>query len=68
MLLDAGRAAEAEAVYRCDLEQYPSNGWSLYGLAESLCRQGREADSVYAEQGFRTVWARADVELTASRL
>ena len=67
VLLDADHAAEAEAVYRRDLEQYPSNGWSLYGLAESLRRQGREADSVYAEQGFRSVWARADVELTASR-
>jgi tetratricopeptide (TPR) repeat protein len=67
VLLDAGRAAEAEAVYRLDLEQYPSNGWSLWGLSESLRRQGRDADSAWAERGFQSAWARADVELAASR-
>ncbi len=67
VLLDAGRAAEAEAVYRTDLEQYPSNGWSLYGLARSLRRQGDDAKAEWAQKGFETAWARADVELSASR-
>ncbi|MDJ0847543.1 MAG: hypothetical protein QNK04_04075 [Myxococcota bacterium] len=66
-LLESGRADEAEAVYRKDLEQYPANGWSLYGLARSLEAQGRSADAQWAEGGYRTAWARADVELTASR-
>ncbi|HSM10061.1 MAG TPA: hypothetical protein VK827_00620, partial [Lysobacter sp.] len=33
MLLDAGRATEAEAVYREELARNPDNGWSLHGLA-----------------------------------
>jgi tetratricopeptide (TPR) repeat protein len=67
LLLEAGRAAEAEKVYRADLAQYPANGWSLYGLARSLEAQDRDAETTWAHQGFRNAWARADVELTASR-
>jgi tetratricopeptide (TPR) repeat protein len=67
VLLQAGRAPEAEAVYRRDLEQYPKSGWSLFGLAESLRVQGRGADADWAARGFRTAWARADVALGASR-
>jgi tetratricopeptide (TPR) repeat protein len=67
VLLSAGRASEAEAVYRADLDKYPSNGWSLFGLAQSLDAQGREADAAWARQGFETAWARADVELETSR-
>ncbi len=66
VLLGAGRAAEAAAVYREDLEQFPANGWSRFGLAESLAAQGDPA-SDDAQAAFREAWARADVELTASR-
>ena len=68
LLLDAGRSSEAEAVYREDLRQYPKNGWSLLGLAQSLRAQGEDAKADWAQQGFETAWARADVELTRSRL
>ncbi len=67
VLLEAGKAERAEAVYRKDLEQYPKNGWSLKGLALSLEAQGRSADASWADGGFRAAWSRADVELTASR-
>ncbi|MEN8181527.1 MAG: hypothetical protein ABFS46_03215 [Myxococcota bacterium] len=67
VLLSGDRAVEAEAVYRRDLEQYPANGWSLYGLSESLEAQGKAADATWARTGFENAWARADVELTASR-
>ena len=30
---DTGRPAEAEEVYLRDLERFPENGWSLFGLA-----------------------------------
>ncbi len=35
-LLAAGQPAQAERVYREDLQRYPDNGWSLGGLALAL--------------------------------
>lgn len=67
VLLTAGRSAEAEQVYRKDLEQYPDNGWSLYGLSRSLQAQGRKKDAEAATERFKKSWSKADVELTASR-
>ena len=67
VLLEAGRPAEAEAVYRKDLVYHPQNGWSLFGLMQSLKAQhkAKEADAVGRQ--FETVWAEADVTLTGSR-
>jgi len=67
VLLRAGRAREAEQVYREDLAQNPDNGWSLYGLTQSLRAQGKTAEASRAEASFRKAWARADVQLSASR-
>lgn len=65
-LLAAGDAAGAEAVYRQDLEVYPRNGWSLFGLIQSLEAQGKEAAAEQAQ--FDQIWARADITLTGSRM
>lgn len=67
VLLAAGRAEEAELAYRQDLVDHPQNGWSLFGLAQSLREQGstKEADEV--QQQFEQVWADADVKLASSR-
>ena len=67
VLLQAGRAAEAEAVYWEDLRRYPHNGWSLFCLAQSLRSQGKNEEAALAEQRFQKAWAQADVKLTASR-
>src|SRR5205085_6311779 len=40
-LMKTGKFAEAEQVYRADLKKLPNNGWSLYGLADSLRKQGK---------------------------
>ncbi len=64
-LLTAGRSAEAEEVYMTDLEQYPRNGWALYGLMQALEAQGKDASEVRGR--FEKIWAQADVTLTASR-
>lgn len=60
-LLAAGRAAEAAEVFRADLARFPANGWSLYGLAESLRRQGRRAEALRVQTQFRAAWADADL-------
>ncbi|HSO83253.1 tetratricopeptide repeat protein [Thiocapsa sp.] len=67
-LLAAERPAEAEAVYRKDLEIYPDNGWALVGLGQSLAAQGRTADAQAARQRFLQVWSEADIEIEGSRL
>lgn len=66
VLLEAGHATEAEAVYRRDLEHNPHNGWSLFGLAEALRAQDREREADEVEQRFVKAWQSADVELDAS--
>ena len=43
-----GRYAEAEQVYREDLARLPDNGWSLYGLAESLRAQKKDPEEAKA--------------------
>ncbi len=67
MLLNAGRATEAEAIYWQDLERNRENGWSLFGLLQSLRAQGKEDQAAAVEKRFRQAWQRADVALTASR-
>jgi tetratricopeptide (TPR) repeat protein len=67
VLLAAGRPADAEQVYREDLRQHPENGWALFGLKESLRAQGKKEEASSVEQRFLKAWARADVQLTASR-
>jgi tetratricopeptide (TPR) repeat protein len=66
-LLKAGQPAEAEAVYREDLKQFPENGWSLFGLAAALRAQGKSAEAAAVDQRFAKAWSAADVKLTASR-
>jgi tetratricopeptide (TPR) repeat protein len=66
-LLKLGHFAEAEAVYREDLRQYPLNGWSLFGLAESLKGQGKAAEAAEVQAQFEAAWQYADVKLAASR-
>lgn len=67
VLLAAGRAAEAEAVYWQDLSRNRENGWALFGLMQSLRAEGKEEQAVSAEGRFRKAWSRADVTLSASR-
>ena len=67
-LLQLGRAREAEAAFRADLQKFPNNGWSLSGLQASLERQGRTKDAAEVKAQFDKAWSRADVQLTAGRV
>jgi len=67
-LLASNRLAEAQAVFEEDLEQYPMNGWSMFGLAEALRRQGDETGAEQMTARFKTVWQFADVSLATSIL
>tara|TARA_R110000868_G_scaffold383578_13_gene650818 strand:- start:38916 stop:40580 length:1665 start_codon:yes stop_codon:yes gene_type:complete len=68
VLLNAGRALEAEKAYKEDLETFPDNGWSLYGLYQSYKQQDKEELAVETLANFREVWKWADIELESSRV
>jgi len=67
-LMQAGRYAEAEQVYRADLAHLPENGWSLYGLARCLQLQGKRNEATAVEARFQKIWANADMQITSSCL
>lgn len=75
LLLEQGRMAEAEAVYRADLGfddtlpracQHPGNVWSLHGYHECLVRLGQLGEARIIEQQLRFAAALADTPVTAS--
>ena len=64
-LLKAGRAEEAEAVFRRDLRWHQNNGWSLFGLTQALEAQGKSVEATSTREAWTEVWANADVSLSA---
>ena len=64
-LLEAGRYADAERVYREELEDHPHNGWSLLGLQKALAGRGAKSPEVDAD--FAASWSRADAWIQSSR-
>ncbi|NEU06998.1 hypothetical protein GZH53_01625 [Flavihumibacter sp. R14] len=67
VLLEKGSAKEAEKVYLEDLRIYPQNGWSLFGLQQSLLKQGRKKEAMKVKKRFDKAFAYADVKLASSR-
>lgn len=65
-LLRNGRPAEAERVFRDDLERHPRNPRALFGLGESLRQEKKDAS--WVERAFDRAWQNADVPLTLDDL
>jgi tetratricopeptide (TPR) repeat protein len=68
VLLEAGRAAEAEAVYRKDLIWNQQNGWTTFGLHQALEAQGKTQEAIVVERQFQSFFRNSDVDITRSRL
>jgi tetratricopeptide (TPR) repeat protein len=68
LLLESGQYAEAEMVYRKDLEDLRQNGWSLTGLHQSLKAQGKEAEALEVKHELDRAWQHADIALERSVL
>ena len=75
LLLEQGRVAEAEAVYRSDLGldgklsracQHLDNLWSLHGLHECLTRRGETVEAALIKQRLDLAMARSEVPVKAS--
>ena len=67
VLLEAGQPDHAEVAFREDLKDWPENGWSLFGLLESLRAQGKTDEANRVQRRFLRAWSRADIVLTAAR-
>jgi tetratricopeptide (TPR) repeat protein len=65
-LLKAGRAKDAEGVYREELRGFHDNGWALFGLWQSVRAQDRTAEAKEIRERFDRAWKNADVVLSAS--
>ena len=77
LLLEQGRLAEAEAVYRSDLGfdgklsracQHPDNVWSLHGLHECLTRRGDTVEAPLVKARLDMAMARTETPVRASCL
>ncbi|MGC1409273.1 MAG: hypothetical protein WA864_10065 [Acetobacteraceae bacterium] len=75
LLLEQGRAAEAELVYREDLglggtlpraQIHPDNLWALRGLLDCLERRGETAEAALIRQRVDFAGARADLPVSVS--
>ncbi|MGL5939446.1 MAG: tetratricopeptide repeat protein [Waterburya sp.] len=66
-LLKAKRYEAAAQIYQQDLAIYPDNGWSLWGLAQSLQAQGKVMEAENIQRQFESAWRYADVQLTTSK-
>jgi len=62
-LLKAGKPAEAEQIFREDVQRWPRNGWGLFGLEQSLRAQGKSDSAAIVHREFDETWKRADTKL-----
>jgi hypothetical protein len=67
-LLLAGKAADAEIVFREGVRRSPRNGRMLFGLMESLRAQGKNQDAESVKREFDAAWAKADIALKVDEL
>ncbi len=66
VLMEAGKLEEAEAVFKKDLEDYPRNGWSMYGLYKVLEIQGKTEEAKQYKDKFDVIWQLSDIQLESS--
>jgi len=64
VLLRAGKAAEAEAVFREDLARNRRSGRSLFGLWQSLKAQHKDDAAELVRQQYEAAWKDADTTLS----
>jgi tetratricopeptide (TPR) repeat protein len=67
-LLRAGKAAEAESVFREGVRRSPRNGRMLFGLMEALRAQGKREQAEWVRKEYDAAWAKADIQLSIEDL
>jgi pimeloyl-ACP methyl ester carboxylesterase/tetratricopeptide (TPR) repeat protein len=67
-LLAHGDYKAAEKVFRDEIQRRPRNGRALFGLAESLRKQGKEGAAKSVQAEFEKAWQHADTKLSVASL
>jgi Flp pilus assembly protein TadD len=67
-LLMSGEYAEAEKVFRAEIAKHQRNGRALFGLVESLKRQGKDDSAHMVQREFEKAWETADTKLSVAAL
>ena len=67
-LLMNGAAADAEKVFREDLDRNPRNPRSLFGLQQALKAQKRDYDAGLVEKQFQSSWKGGNTQLKVADL
>jgi tetratricopeptide (TPR) repeat protein len=67
-LLRANKAADAEEVFRKDLELHPRNGRSLFGLVKALEAQSKSLPVEWVSREYSEAWKQSPLSLTVDSL
>ncbi|MGF2035817.1 MAG: tetratricopeptide repeat protein [Nostoc sp. CmiVER01] len=68
VLLAKSDYAQAEKVFRADLEKYPHNGRSLFGLQASLQALGKDKAAQLVKADLETAWKGDDKQLDIANM
>lgn len=68
VLLQAGKPEAAEQAFVQSLEQFPKNGWALYGLMHAQRAQGKEGAAQETAKRFEQAWVGPRDTLAIGRL
>ena len=68
VLLQAGKPAEAEGMFREALRQHPNSAWALFGLKEAQREQGDAAAAAATQRQLDALWEGNRREITLSML
>jgi tetratricopeptide (TPR) repeat protein len=68
VLLQAGKPAEAEGMFREALREHPNGAWALFGLREAQRAQGNAAAVAETQRQLDAVWEGDRREITLSML
>lgn len=67
ILMEAKNPTAAEQRFREDLKFYKNNGWSLFGLYQSLEAQGKKDEAAQVRKEFEKAFAKSELKLKTLR-
>lgn len=66
VLLQSEKPFEAIKIFKEDLEDYPKNGWSYYGLYKAYDEIGDSFNSEKSLNMFENLWEESDIKVSSS--